>query len=400
MIARDICTTNLDILYEISKEYGKLSSLPANISKILKKVIIYYRLDNVLPFEFFALKKLGRITNLFPVPVDDIDSGALLKTLNLTPITTKEETLLSKCIAGNGYMYKQGYSEYYGVRKFGPICAQMYSFDFILSGGDILNLYGYNMEAIFKDDGDIEFDLDPEHIQGRLLKGLINAAYRVFNNLITSKDVFTDAWFYQNIYSTCGQTRYILSSVFDNLGSSIRLINHTAEEVTEYIDTAIELTGKYPTREWTIEVVCNTSICLYFYYLYYSTLFPGYIEIVDTYDLMTLLHPLCPVDRLYVSSNDQKDCELTEKFASDYRDWFRDSFATDRFDIIQRFMFAPADSRIQYVMHLKYCDGLDSYLYNMLHDDFGDGSLFYYEKLLYELVEKAGSMIKTYKLEK
>lgn len=399
MIARDICTTNLDILYEISKEYGKLSSLPANISKILKKVVIYYRLDNVLPFEFLALRNLGRVTKPFLTCVDDIDSDGLLKTLNFTTETTKEDILLSKCISGNAYMYKQGYSEYCKVRKFGPIGAQVYCLDFILSGGDILNLYGYNMEAIFKDNGDTEFDLDPEHIQGRLLKGLINAIYRVFNNLITSKDVFTDAWFYQNLYRSCGEIRYTMSSIFDNLGSSIRLINHTTEEVTGYIEDATKLTGKYPTREWTIEIVCNTSIGLYFYYLYYSTFFPGFMEIVDTCDIMTILHPLCLVDKLYVSSDDQKDCELAEKLASDYRDWFRDSFGTDRFDILQRFMLAPADFKIQYVIHLKYSDKLISYIDDMLCGDF-DAGLSYYEKLLDELVEKAGSMIKVYGLGK
>lgn len=397
MIARDICTTNLDILYEISKEYGKLSSLPANISKILKRVVIYYRLDNVLPFEFLALRSLGKIVELFPVSVDGIDSSDLLKTLNFEPATTDEETLLSKCIAGNGYMANHGYHEYDHIKKFGPIGAQMYSLDFILSGADILNLYGYKMEAIFKDDADMEFDLDPEHIQGRLIRGLINATYRVFNNMITSKDVFTNAWFHQNLYCVSDQASYVLSSVFDNLGSSIGLINHTEEEVIGYIDDAKKLTGKYPDREWTIEIVCNTSIAMYFHYLESSTLNPDCMEIVDTADIMTILHPLCPVDNSYVLSDDEKDCDLAKKFADDYREWFSDVFGSGRFDMLQRFMLAPADAKIQYVMHLKYYDELEDVLSEMFYGDFDNGD-FASETGLIELVEKATSMINLYKI--
>ena len=220
MIAKDIYTTNLNIVYDIARECGKLPSLPANISKILEKVAVLYQLNDVLPFELLALSKLGKIVDIKNQSTDILNFGNFLTNLNIHDLSTQDEVMIHKSIYSDKILRNDKEPLSLISKKFGPISAQMYSVNIELCGADILNLYGFELDHIFRDNKSSEFDLDPEHIQGRLLKGLLNAVYRIFNNIITQKDVFTDAWFNHQLYSI-NNTDFMLFAIYDNLGNNI-----------------------------------------------------------------------------------------------------------------------------------------------------------------------------------
>ena len=353
MIVKDICTTNLDIVYEIAQEYGKLSSLPANISRILEKVVIFYQLNDVLPFELLALKKLGRIVDIKNQSTDTLDPGNFLANLNIQDLSTQDEVIMRKSIYSDKVLY--GYKESSDLfsKKFGPIAAQMYSVNINLSGGDILNLYGFKLDHIFRDDDSSEYDLDPEHIQGRLLKGLMNAVYRVFNSIITQKDVFTDAWFNQQLYSM-SNTDFMLFAIYDNLGNNIEFVNRTIDDATKDIVSARN-SEYHAGREWVIEIVCRTTLAEYFRYLACSIRF-DWLSIVDTSDFMATLsqHTKREKNFCIVGGDDDNHIPNLIQTATAYEDWFYREMNANKLDLIQRFMLAPANALISYTIHIKF----------------------------------------------
>lgn len=385
MRAKDINTTNLDIILEVSRECNNSSTLPANISQVLKKVVIFYRLDQVLPFELMGLNNLGRIIDIKEVASTstEIPTSDLLEILGISSL----DTTIVKADGMNGYLDKKYNPEAPYVRKLGPISSQMYSLDLVLSGADILNLYGYSLDKMFKaDDG--SDDLNPENIQGRLMTGLVNATYRILTNILTKKDVLTDAWFERSLYSINNDARYFISSLYDNLGCDIPFINSPKEKFMEDIHKAASI--KDNSRRWTLEIVCNTSLAMYFYYLETSIKCKS-IQIIHTSDLMVVLSD--QNKRLNLHDYDYDDGVSANSISDVYCNLFDHKMKYGELDLIKRFALAPANATIRYTIHVKF----DTELINYLHDLKGRG-VYIISKPLVSLIDQVDKMIKVYKL--
>ena len=385
MRAKDINTTNLDIIVEVARECNNSSTLPANISQILEKVVIYYRLDQVLPFELMGLKNLGRIIDIREVATtsSEVPTSDLLEILGISAL----DTIIVKADGMNGYLDKKYNPGAPYVRKLGPISSQMYVVEIILSGADILNLYGYSLDKMFKAEDGTE-DLDPENIQGRLMTGLVNATYRVLTNTLTKKDVLTDAWFDRTLYSVNNDSEYYISSLYDNFGYDIPFINSPKEKFMKDIHNAASIRDDY--REWTLEIVCNTSLAMYFYYMETSIKCKS-IQIIHTSDLMVVLSD--QNKRLELHNYDYDDGVSANSIAESYCNLFDHKMKFGELDLIKRFALAPANATIRYTIHVKFDMDLISYLCDLKDDD-----TFVISKPLVSLIDQVDKMIKVYKL--
>lgn len=385
MRAKDINTTNLDIIVEVARECNNSSMLPANISQILEKVVIYYRLDQVLPFELMGLKNLGRIIDIREVATTstEVPTADLLEILGVSAL----DTIIVKADGMNGYLDRKYNPGAPYVRKLGPISSQMYVVEIVLSGADILNLYGYSLDKMFKAEDGTE-DLDPENIQGRLMTGLVNATYRVLTNTLTKKDVLTDAWFDRTLYSVNKDSEYYISSLYDNFGYEIPFINSPKEKFMEDIHNAASIRDDY--REWTLEIVCNTSLAMYFYYMETSIKCKS-IQIIHTSDLMVVLSD--QNKRLELHNYDYDDGVSANSIAESYCNLFDHKMKFGELDLIKRFALAPANATIRYTIHVKFDMDLLSYLYDLKDDDTSVIS-----KPLVSLIDQVDKIIRMYKL--
>lgn len=355
MKCTNIFTTNLDILQSIDSNYLKATVLPCNISHILSKVVIYYELDHVNCFEMMGLDQIGRIADIEPyggygMVIDEFMDYAVPKesTLNISP---SGEMIVRKAMSTNGVMI---YAEDNVVRgelkkflKLGPVGYQTYSCTCILTGASILNLFGYEFTQIFEPVDGTPLE---KSVESKLITGLISATYKHLQNILTTKDIYTDAWMHKNNYAI-KEDAFAISSVYDNLGNSLVFVDSTEAKLEEMIESAKKMNGLCKKREWTIEVICHTTIAEYFYYLFAMPTYNNdrLFQIVDTEDLMMLL-----TRDSQMNYNSEKFGETIKINNLAYNEWFNSKMDSGEFDLYQRFLFAPASSRIRYTMHIKY----------------------------------------------
>ena len=355
MRVNDITTTNLHIMQGIAKDYSKLPSLPADIGSILKRVVIRYELDGVNPFELISLQKIGCVSSIEPIGSRYDNFMDFLEVTGFKPETTADEMLLQKVISMNDYMARHGHDEYGVVRKCGPIGIQQYQCNVVLTGSSILNLYGYKFNEIFEKDENDEMTLE-SFIEAKLIAGIMNATYSTFQNTITSKDIYTNAWYYENYYK--GRNKdYTLMSIFDNTGCNLKFVDTTPEELTESIRLAKENRCRYHNREWTIEVVCDTPVYLYFFYLFTNLGRDHKFNIVNTEDTMILLgkerRKFDPTP-----STIEEEIMTFSKTLYNYDEFFDSCMENEKFDMFSRFLYAPANGKIRFTMQLKWYPGI------------------------------------------
>lgn len=353
----DIATTNLHIMQGIAQDYSKLSSLPAEIDNILSRVVIRYVLDSVNPFELLGLQKVGCVLSILPMDVSKDDLQLLLEETRFTPDSTSDEVLLQKAIGVNNFMAYNDCKEFNSIRKVGPVGLQQYKCNVILKGSSILNLYGYNFSQIFELPENETMSLE-SFIEAKLVAGLMSATYSNIQNILISKDVYTNAWYFENFYR--GRNKeYTLMSIFDNEGNTIKFVDTTPDVLKASISLSKKTNGDYPDREWIIEVVCDTPIYMYFFYLFTNLGMDKKFNIVNVEDMMIILNK----ER---RSSDLIDNEYTDKVSQlsmkdnikatirSYDGWFDSCMEREKFDLFSRFLFAPANAKIRYTMHLKW----------------------------------------------
>ena len=365
----DISTTNLHIMQGIAQDYSKLSSLPANIDSILSRVIIRYELDYVNPFELIALLKIGCVNSIIPDSLESINLKDFLDMTRFTPENTEDEILLQKVISTNSIMEKHNVYEYNFVRKVGPIGIQQYQCNVVLKGSSILNLYGYKFGEIFEIPENESMNLE-SFIEAKLITGLMNATYSVLQDKLISKDIYTNAWCYENLYR--GRTKaYTLMSIFDNLGNTINFVDTTPDILKDSIENAKKMNGSFLNREWTIELVCDTPLYMYFFYLFTNLEKDRRFNIVDTEDMMIVLGKERRSFDILQNVNVTDDLlELVKKSVVSYDAWFDDNMNHEKFDLFSRFLFAPANAKIRYTMHLKWYPEISSDYQKILLDTY------------------------------
>lgn len=350
MRINDITTTNLHIMQGIAQDYSKLPSLPSKIDSILSRVVIRYDLDLVNPFELLGLQKVGSVTNISHMDIQKDDLNLFLEETRYSVENTSDEVLLQKTVAMNAYMAnKNGRNEYRSVRKIGPIGLQVYKCIITLRGSSILNLYGYNFSQIFEIPESEDVGLE-SYIQAMLVRALINATYKNLQNLLTTKDIYTDAWYFDNFYK--GRNKeYTLMSIFDNVGNTITFVDTTTEELKSYIALAKKANDNHSDREWTIEIVCDTPIYMYFFYLSTVSGVNDKFNIVNVEDMMIILSEKRRLSKL---TDNELITDGIESSILSYSQWFDHNMENEKFDLFSRFLFAPANSNIRYTIQLKW----------------------------------------------
>lgn len=346
----DITTTNLHIMQGIAQDYSKLSTLPANIDNILASVIIRYELDCVNPFELLGLQKIGCIKSIVPMDIINDDLNKFLEETGFVPENMDDEVIPQKAISLNSYMMNNMYYEFSSIRKIGPIGMQKYSCTVFLSGSSILNLYGYNFNQVFEMPKDETISLE-SFIEAKLIAGLMNSTYNIIQNILISKDIYTNAWYFENFYKGRNK-KYTLMSIFDSTGNTIRFVDTTPDALRSSISNA-KKTDNYSNREWTIEVVCDTPIYMYFFYLFTDFGINLKFHIVNVEDMMIILSKERRSEDI-MKNGIEDNVNIIKSISSLYDEWFNNNMDKEKFNLFSRFLFAPANAKIRYTVHLKF----------------------------------------------
>ena len=400
MKCNNVSTTNLDIIYGYVNNKNERNVPPSQLSRILNRVVIRFDMSELTAFSIISLKSISRVELIkngghFSLPHNKSHIEELYR--NLVDLSTEDEMMFNKLYGLSDSVRNHAHVENELV-PVDVIGAVRYDCVAIFTGSDILNLFGYQLEKMFHIPEGSENEPFESVIENNLVAAIFNAISKGVYNMLTSKDVITDAWLNQHVYSKTSQP-YTLARIFDCNGNSVEFIDNSEESIKSTLSKAMpkisdDSDNPQPFNQWNIEIVCDTPIYMYFYFMLFCN---DKVTISDHSDYMLLLTDICKCE---FSGIGETDTAWNPNSRVIYDNWFNKKIKETSLGLIDRFYLCPRWRHIKYTMiiPIKSYYSKDAIIENICKDLFKSSEVYPREMGLIHILHQVSVLLYHYKL--
>ena len=255
MICNDILTTNLKLLKDTSEYFG-IRMVPSDITQMLSRVIITFKLSNVRIFELIALQQLA--TEVSIISESDYEDTDIKELLDYTGARMHKNFME----ISTSWIKEIAYLTHSSKKSLlAPVGECRMEVQATFKEGALIRLCRYSPYQIFKIH-DKSMSLE-ENIQNNLTKMLIETTMEHSKSEINHEELTIPNWLKSNVYDK-NNDPYMVSTIYGDNGAIIRFLDNTVDGLKSQIKAARENLSAY--THWYAEINCNTPLMVFLFY--------------------------------------------------------------------------------------------------------------------------------------